>query len=201
VGTVTEATDPSRAVQATISAVVVGPGIGKTFTTTTFSDGSFEFPPIVSGDPALSVHITVTPSNQALLAQDVRFIMVGGSTATLIASVAPVTLNVNQGTVASIAPATTQALPSAPVNLSAQVIDNQGDNLHLTPTVLLVGSAAYVTTGGEFVGTGVGSVAITAFWYNGVQSATAVIDVVPSPYGTPPAPPAGASPGQTYTTD
>lgn len=167
---------------------------------TTGADGNFNFPAVVTGNGNTTVQVQVSAPNGTFQTFQWSFLMTKGQPETLIASLAPSSVDVTQVKTVTISPSTTSVQVGDTARITAQVLDVSGNVLSLTPSLFFDGDFGTISGDGLFTGTTSGTGTITAVWYDNQTSSTArVISDKNTPAAPPPAPPDTSSTGNKQT--
>jgi hypothetical protein len=154
-------------------------------------DGNFAFPQVPTGRINARLDVTIDPNNADFDTQKLSFIITNGRDESLIASLSPAAFAITQSASLRIMPVSIQIRPQNTVQITAQVLDAQGNALPVSPSLLLDGSIGTIGGDGLFYGTTNGSGAIYALWYNNLVTSGVQVKVDSSlpDNPTPPPPP------------
>ncbi len=190
IGRVVDAQNPSvnlANVRLTLFATLAE-GDTRVLTTTSNANGEYSFPKVPTGEFSAPVQMSIEPGDPDYRTQSVTFQVYNGGRASLLVSLPRQSVDINLGKSLTVTPSTSTLPPGATVRYLAKILDANGQQLDLTPTLLLSDSLGTIATDGSFTGTTVGTATVTAIWYNNLR-ATANIIVDNNAQQLPPAPP------------
>lgn len=168
-------------------------GVNRTQTMKTGKDGSFSFASVPDVPTVNQFQVSVAPppgSNRA--AQQMSFPVNGGATVSVLVAMPKITFDQTLPASVAITPSAFQLHSGDTVKITAQLLDAQGVQLPVSPSLVFTGGFGVIQPDGLFTSSTVGTGAISAYWYTGqalLQSNSATVTADTStPYQPPPPP-------------
>lgn len=154
---------------------------------TTDAKGNFAFPEVAVGDVGAGLSVSINPENPGMRPQSIGFTLSKDEKATVVFNLVPYSYKIEQVTGFNLQPNDLALQSNAPNKITAQVIDQQGNVLPVSPSFVLVGNFKEVHSDGTIITGTPGTGVLGVFWYNNIQ--TSAIVTVSDGINNPPPPP------------
>lgn len=134
-------------------------------------DGTFSFPAIPTGAYSVSADIDIVPADRGEQEQKFKFALMHDQPVQLIAALPPASFDISQAASVTLTLSRTTVPTAVNIPFVTKVIDNQGNTISLSPSLLFYGGFGSIGIENTFYATSSGSGQMIAIWSSTLHSA------------------------------